>query len=106
MVTSAMLTWRTVVLTRGMLTSSKKKFPFFFRYLPQPISFSYEVQWRHLDSRWIRLRARNFMVFFLKILDFICKKKGKRPIKIILKYSSDVYLYIFHILTPMAANYI
>src|SRR4051812_31097567 len=106
MVMSAMLTWRTVVLTRGMLTSSlPKNFPF-FRYLPQPISFSYEVQWRHLDSRWIRLRARNFMAFFLKFLDFICKKRGKRPIKIILKYSSDVYLYIFHILTLMTASYI
>src|SRR4051812_29915371 len=54
---------------------------FFSPFLPQPISFSYEVQWRYLDSRWIRLRARNFLVFFLKFLDFICKKEENDPLK-------------------------
>src|SRR3954469_24340699 len=93
-----MLTCRLLVLTRVMLTSAfSKNFPF-FRFLPQPISFSYEVQWRHLDSRWISLRAKNFFSIFLDFFALHLQKRGKRPIKIIIKYSSDVYIYIFHIL--------
>src|SRR5436189_4868543 len=44
------------------------------------ISFAYEVQWRHLDSHWIRLRARNFLTYFLNFLDFICKKEANDPL--------------------------
>ena len=45
-----------------------------------------------------------FFDIFLEIFGLHLQKKGKRPIKIILKYSVYVYLCIFHILTPMTAN--
>src|SRR3954466_13340449 len=51
-------------------------------------------------------QSQKFFGIFLEIFGLHLQKRGKRPIKIILKYSSDVYLYIFHILTPMTVSYI